>query len=52
MFVAPGARAAVKAARSRRFEVDYIDPLLAEAAKLGITVERVIDTITKKGEQE
>jgi DNA-binding transcriptional regulator YhcF (GntR family) len=51
MFVAPEARAAVTAARSARFEDAYVAPLLAEAAKLGISADRIIDMIAKKGEQ-
>ncbi|MEZ3162143.1 GntR family transcriptional regulator [Microbacterium sp. BWT-B31] len=37
MFVAPGARARLLAERRDAFAATYVDPLLAEAQKLGLT---------------
>ena len=37
MFVSPGARDRILAQRRERFRADYLLPLVAEAAKLGIT---------------
>jgi DNA-binding transcriptional regulator YhcF (GntR family) len=47
MFVATGARAAVIAGRQEQFHAQYIQPLLAEAVKLGIDHERLIELIRK-----
>lgn len=47
MFVAPGARDRLVDARRRRFRDEYLDPLVAEAAKLGITPEQLTTMITK-----
>jgi len=38
MFVSPGARDRILAQRRERFRADYVLPLVAEAAKLGISV--------------
>ena len=46
MFVAPGARDRLIAARRDRFSAQYITPLLAEAAKLGIEPEQLAAMIT------
>ena len=45
MFVSHGARARLVAARRERFRSQYVAPLLAEAAKLGITAETVASMI-------
>ncbi len=41
MFVSPGARDRLIASRRERFRTQYVTPLLAEAAKLGIPAEQV-----------
>jgi len=41
MFVTPGARERLVAARRERFRTQFVTPLLAEAAKLGISPEQV-----------
>ncbi len=46
MFVAPGARDHLLAARRERFRTQYVTPLLAEAAKLGLEPEQVAAMIT------
>jgi len=45
MFVSPGARERLVAARRERFRAQYVAPLLAEAAKLGIPAEQVATMI-------
>ncbi len=45
MFVSPGARDRLVAARRERFRTQYVVPLLAEAAKLGIRPEQLADMI-------
>ena len=47
MFVAAGARAGIIADRQGQFHTDYIQPLLAEAEKLGINREQLADMIRK-----
>lgn len=53
MFVAPGARARIVAERRDRFRDQYVAPLLAEAAKLGIDPEQLATMIrdTRIGEE-
>ena len=41
MFVSPGARERLLSARRDEFEKQYLRPLIAEAAKLGITRDQV-----------
>ena len=48
MFVAPGAREALRHRRKFAFEDQYIAPLLREAAQLGITPEELAGMITKE----
>ncbi|MCW4353914.1 GntR family transcriptional regulator [Hoyosella sp. YIM 151337] len=46
MFVAPGARAELRRRRQERFARQYIEPLVAEADKLGISLtdlKRMLD---------
>jgi len=43
MFVAPGARAALLAERRRRFFEDVVDPVVDQAAVLGIPIDEVIE---------
>jgi len=50
MFVSPGARDQLLAERTDRFRAAFLDPLLAEAARLGLTpadLHRLIDTEEK-----
>lgn len=47
MFVAPGARAAVLAKRREQFYRQYVQPLAAEARKLGIAAEELTDLIRR-----
>jgi GntR family transcriptional regulator len=48
MFVADGARQRLVAQRRDQFRQQYLTPLLAEAAKLGITQEQLADMIRKQ----
>lgn len=48
MFVADGARKRLMAARRENFRAEYIRPLLAEAAKLGINPVQLSDMIGKE----
>jgi len=41
MFVAPGARARLVAARRDQFRAQYVEPLLVEAEKLGISPQQL-----------
>lgn len=45
MFVAEGARERITQARRTRFTEDYIEPLLREATKLGITPQQLTTMI-------
>lgn len=45
MFVATGARAALLQARQAAFTQKFLDPLLAEAARLGLRPQDVIELI-------
>jgi DNA-binding transcriptional regulator YhcF (GntR family) len=49
MFVAEGARARLVAERREQFRTQYIQPLLTEAEKLGITPEQLTDMIRTGG---
>ncbi|MFA4840581.1 MAG: GntR family transcriptional regulator [Agrococcus sp.] len=48
MFVAPGAREALRHRRRLAFQDQFIAPLLREAAQLGISAEDLADMITKE----
>ena len=48
MFVAAGARETVLAARRAQFRTEFIVPLVAEAAKLGIDKAQLADMIRKE----
>jgi DNA-binding transcriptional regulator YhcF (GntR family) len=48
MFVAEGARPRLVAERRDRFEAEYVRPLIAEAAKLGITSTQLAEMIRKE----
>lgn len=47
MFVAQGARAKLMAARKEQFAAGYVEPLLAEAERLGLSREEVMEMIQK-----
>lgn len=47
MFVSEGARASIIAGRTEQFRDQYIQPLLAEATKLGITNTQLATMIRK-----
>jgi GntR family transcriptional regulator len=49
MFVAEGARTRIVEQRRTQFRNDYIQPLVDEADKLGITREQLADMIRKEG---
>ena len=49
MFVAEGARDRLMAGRRETFQSEYVRPLVAEAAKLGITSAQLTDMITREG---
>jgi GntR family transcriptional regulator len=49
MFVAPGARARLTAARHEQFSERFIQPLLVEAEKLGIDAGQLADMVKKEG---
>ena len=51
MFVASGARARLVARRREQFEADYIQPLVAEAGKLGIDRSQLSSMINRKSEK-
>ncbi len=46
MFVLPGARDRLLAARRKEFSLAYVAPLLAEAGRLGIGLDELIELIT------
>ena len=48
MFVAPGSRARLVAERRDQFRTQYVEPLLVEAEKLGISAQQLAEMI--KGE--
>lgn len=45
MFVAPGARDRLLAARRERFLADVVDPVAAEARMLGVPIAEVVDRL-------
>ena len=49
MFVAGGARARLRERRRERFTEQYVEPLLAEARKLGIGHEELMKMIDSFG---
>jgi GntR family transcriptional regulator len=51
MFVAEGARSAITAKRRGQFQEEYVRPLVAEAAKLGISQAQLEDMIKREGTQ-
>ncbi|MES2172156.1 MAG: GntR family transcriptional regulator [Actinomycetota bacterium] len=51
MFVSPGARATLIARRRKQFGTDYVRPIVAEAAKLGISGAELSTMIEKESAQ-
>ena len=51
MFVAAGARPRLLARRRAEFTQRYIEPLLAEAARLGIDTDELFDLINQAGHE-
>jgi DNA-binding transcriptional regulator YhcF (GntR family) len=49
MFVAAGARARLLAERRKRFAERYVEPLVAEAGRLGIDVDELVAMIRESG---
>ncbi|GAB3606965.1 GntR family transcriptional regulator [Conyzicola nivalis] len=49
MFVAEGARNRLTEARRETFQSEFVRPLVAEAAKLGISSSQLTDMIRKEG---
>jgi GntR family transcriptional regulator len=49
MFVARGARARLVQARKERFRDEFVRPLIAEAAKLGIDPDQLSEMISTEG---
>lgn len=49
MFVAAGAKDRLVAKRREQFTAEFVRPLLAEAAKLGITAKQLATMIDKEG---
>ena len=52
MFVAEGAREKLLKARRERFASQYVEPMLQEAAKLGITLDEIVDYINRQKGQK
>ncbi|MCC6309467.1 MAG: GntR family transcriptional regulator, partial [Trueperaceae bacterium] len=48
MFVAPGARRALIAERRAAFAANYLDPLAAEARKLGLDVDELTQLLRER----
>ena len=49
MFVATGAREQLRASRRKRFAEQYVDPMLAEANRLGIDTDTLVALIQGPG---
>lgn len=49
MFVTPGARAALLAERRKRFFRDVVDPVLDQAAVLGIPLDEIVERMKGSG---
>ena len=49
MFVAAGAREQLRAARRKQFAEQYLDPMLAEARRLGIDTDTLMSLIRGSG---
>jgi DNA-binding transcriptional regulator YhcF (GntR family) len=49
MFVAAGARTRLLAERRKRFAERYVEPLVAEASRLGIDADELVALIRESG---
>jgi GntR family transcriptional regulator len=49
MFVADGARELLRESRRKQFAEQYIDPLLAEAGRLGIDIDTLVSLLREPG---
>ena len=49
MFVAPGAQGQLRANRRKRFAEQFVDPMLAEATRLGIDTDALVSLIRGAG---
>jgi DNA-binding transcriptional regulator YhcF (GntR family) len=49
MFVASGAREELRERRRKRFAEEYLDPMLAEARRLGIDTDMLVSLIQGSG---
>ena len=49
MFVSPGAPEKLRARRRERFFAEVVDPMLAEAALVGLSVDDVVARIRERG---
>lgn len=49
MFVAPDAPQRLRAARRQRFFIDRVDPMIAEARAVGVSLEEIIRHIQTEG---
>jgi GntR family transcriptional regulator len=49
MFVADGARELLRERRRKQFGEQYIDPLLAEAGRLGIDIDTLVSLLREPG---
>ena len=52
MFVADGARQQLLDERRQRFAERYVDPLVAEASRLGIGTGELVDLINKSSHEQ
>lgn len=51
MFVAPGAREALREERRQQFADHYLTPMLAEAHTVGLSVETVIELLRERAQR-
>jgi GntR family transcriptional regulator len=51
MFVSTGSKARLAKERRERFETEYVRPLIAEAAKLGLTQAQLVTMIQQEGKE-
>jgi DNA-binding transcriptional regulator YhcF (GntR family) len=50
MFVSEGAKKALLQKHSQKFQAEFVDPLLAEARKLGITRKEIIQMLERESD--
>src|SRR4051794_10392112 len=49
MFVSPDARDRLRAGRRKRFFTDVVDPMLAEAGRIGVPIDEILQHIQRGG---